>query len=90
VKLLKLADNSWCSCPLTLQISTRLKKVLAAVCAMSYYRTITDVYTVKAWICHHWNHLQQAEYPEIALLEAAHVVTPEKVKGWFVHSGYHV
>jgi hypothetical protein len=34
--------------------------------------------------------MQQAEYPEIALLEAAHAVTPEKVKEWFVHSGYMV
>jgi hypothetical protein len=34
--------------------------------------------------------MQQAEYLEIALLEAVHVLTPEKVKEWFVHSGYTV
>jgi hypothetical protein len=34
--------------------------------------------------------MQQAEYPEIALLEVVHAVTPEKAKEWFVHSGYTV
>jgi hypothetical protein len=46
--------------------------------------------TVKAWIRHNWAHMQQVEYPKIALLEAVHAVTPEKAKEWFVYSGYMV
>jgi hypothetical protein len=46
--------------------------------------------TVKAWIQCNLAYIQQAEYPKITLLEAAHAVTLEKVKEWFVHSGYTV
>jgi hypothetical protein len=50
---------------------------------------VTDFKTVKVWIHHNWACIQHAEYPEI-VLEAAHAVTPEKARGWFIHSGYNV
>jgi hypothetical protein len=34
--------------------------------------------TVKAWIHCNWSHIQDAEYPKLVLMEAAHVVTPAK------------
>lgn len=47
-------------------------------------------FAVKQWIRKSWRNVQAAEYPEIALLESSAVVTPEKSRGWFVHSGYNV
>ncbi len=37
-----------------------------------------------------WCKVQATEYPEIALLESLAVVTVEKARGWFIHSGYNV
>jgi hypothetical protein len=51
---------------------------------------LIDLWTVKAWIRRNWARMQHAEYPEIALLEAAHTVTPEKAREWYMHSGYTV
>jgi hypothetical protein len=45
-------------------------------------------FVVKGWIQKNWCHVQAAEYPEVALLESSAVVTVEKSRGWFVHSGY--
>ena len=45
---------------------------------------------MKAWIRRHWARVQDAEYPEIVLLEAVHAVTGEKAREWFWHSGYQV
>jgi hypothetical protein len=53
-------------------------------------QTVTHVLAVKHWIQKNWHKVQDAEYPEIALLESAAVVTPEKSRGWFVHSGYNI
>jgi transposase len=60
-------------------------------CGMSLYVLYvndTDVLAVKHWIRRNWRNMQAAEYPEIALLESSAVVTAEKAKGWFIHSGY--
>ena len=32
--------------------------------------------------------MQEAEYPEIALLEACGHITGDLAKGWFEHAGY--
>ncbi len=56
-----------------------------------YLQTITHVpFAVKHWIWMNWCKVQAAEYPEIALLELLAVVTVEKARGWFIHSGYNV
>jgi hypothetical protein len=54
------------------------------------YSVTHVLFAVKQWIRKHWNHVQTAEYPEIALLESSAAVTAEKSRGWFVHSGYNV
>ena len=53
--------------------------------------SITHVFfAVKQWIQKNWHKVQAAKYPEIVLLELLAVVTAEKTKGWFIHSGYNV
>ena len=65
-------------------------------CGTYYYLFITHfvpltIYlSVKAWIRHNWVHIQSHKYPEIALLESSQVITPEKSKEWFRHSGYNI
>lgn len=51
---------------------------------------ITYVLIVKHWLRKNWHRVQAAEYPEITLLESTAVVTAEKSRGWFIHSGYNV
>jgi hypothetical protein len=51
---------------------------------------ITHFLAVKQWIQKNWHNIQAAEYPEVALLESLAVVTAEKTRGWFVHSGYNI
>jgi hypothetical protein len=51
---------------------------------------VSHAFAVKHWIRQNWRRVQVAEYPEIALLESSAVVTPEKSRGWFIHSGYNV
>ncbi len=51
---------------------------------------ITHVFSVKHWIRRHWQNVQAAEYPEIALLESSAAVTAKESKHWFTHSGYNV
>jgi hypothetical protein len=63
------------------------------VCLERYtndYSLTHTFFAVKQWIWKSWRNVQAAEYPEIALLESSAVVTPEKSRGWFVHSGYNV
>jgi hypothetical protein len=49
-----------------------------------------DIRSVKAWIRRNWAQVQASEHPELALLEAAHTVTPDKARAWFTHSGYNM
>jgi hypothetical protein len=79
----------------TLRISIRLRRASAVVCLEAYTNTYCDsnpyvFFIVKQWIRKNWRNIQAAEYPEIKLLEASAVVTAEKSRGWFVHSGYNV
>ncbi len=63
------------------------------VCLEEYANnhSITHVFfAVKQWVRRNRRHVQAAEYPEIALLESSAVVTAEKSRGWFMHSGYNV
>ena len=51
---------------------------------------ITYVLIVKHWLRKNWHRVQATEYPEITLLESTAMVTAEKLRGWFIHSGYNV
>jgi hypothetical protein len=80
----------WFSFYHTLQILIQSRRASVAVHHLSVQCTVIDCGIVKAWIHHNWAYLQNAEYPEIVLLEPAHAVTAEKSRGWFMHSGYNV
>jgi len=56
--------------------------------SLSYSITCSE--TVKQRIQKNWHNVQAAEYLEIALLKSSDVITAERARGWFIHSGYNV
>ena len=56
---------------------------------LSFSTTLTGE-EVKAWIRRNWVRLNDSDQPEMELLEACGVVTAEKARQWFAHSGYKI
>jgi hypothetical protein len=70
-----------------ISIRSKSPSVHVSHCHYSDY-AITDVLSVKAYMCHHAAQIRAANDPVQALLEACGCITAGMAEHWFSHSGY--